>query len=86
MAYFGYNVLFAALIGLGAALIAVALGGRKSEVGEILLGVFAIVWFLLAVVISLGSTVRRLHDLGQSGWLAVLALSCGRGSTPKARM
>jgi len=74
MAYFGYNVLFAALIGLGAALIAVALGGRKSEVGEIVLGVFAIVWFLLAVVISLGSTVRRLHDLGQSGWLAVISL------------
>jgi uncharacterized membrane protein YhaH (DUF805 family) len=74
VAYFGYNVVFAALIGLGAALIAVALGGRKSEVGEIVLGVFAIVWFLLAVVISLGSTVRRLNDLGQSGWLAVLSL------------
>ena len=74
VAYLGYNVVLAALIGLVAALIAVALGGRKSEVGEIVLGVFAIVWFLLAVVISLGSTVRRLHDLGQSGWLAVISL------------
>jgi len=74
VAYFGYNVVLAALIGSGAAVIAVALGGRKSEVGAIVLGVFAVVWFLFAVVISLGATVRRLNDLGQSGWLAVISL------------
>ena len=72
VAYLGYNVLFAALIGLGGALIAAALGDRKSV--AIVLGVVAILWFLGSVIISLGSTVRRLHDLGQSGWLAVISL------------
>jgi uncharacterized membrane protein YhaH (DUF805 family) len=74
VANLGYNVLFAALIGLGGTLIAAALGDRKSEAVAILLGVVAIVWFLFSVIISLGSTVRRLHDLGQSGWLAVISL------------
>jgi uncharacterized membrane protein YhaH (DUF805 family) len=74
VAYLGYNVLFAALIGLGGTLFAAALGNRKSEVVAVVLGLVAIVWLLSAVVISLGSTVRRLHDLGQSGWLAVISL------------
>ena len=74
VANLAYNVLFAALIGLGGALITAAMGGRKSEVVAIVLGVIAIVWFLFSVLISLGSTVRRLNDLGQSGWLAVISL------------
>jgi uncharacterized membrane protein YhaH (DUF805 family) len=74
VAYLGYNVLFVVLIGLGAALNAAGQGDRKSQVGAIVLSVVIIVWFLLSFVISLGSTVRRLHDLGQSGWLAVLTV------------
>jgi hypothetical protein len=67
VAYLGYTVVFAALIGLVGTLIMAALGGRKSEVVAIVLGVVGVLWFLGAVLISLGSTVRRLHDLGQSG-------------------
>jgi uncharacterized membrane protein YhaH (DUF805 family) len=74
VAYLGYNVLFGVLIGLGGTLIAAALGERRSEVVAIVLGVVAIVWFLSSIVISLGATVRRLNDLGQSGWLAVISL------------
>jgi uncharacterized membrane protein YhaH (DUF805 family) len=74
VAYLGYNVLVAAFLGLGGALIVAAQGGRKSEGVAIVLGVIAVLWFLLSVVISLGATVRRLNDIGQSAWLVVISL------------
>jgi uncharacterized membrane protein YhaH (DUF805 family) len=74
VAHLGYNLLGAVLIGLGAALIAAFQGDHRSEVGAIVLGAVVVVWFLLSLVISLGSMVRRLHDLGQSGWLALVSL------------
>jgi uncharacterized membrane protein YhaH (DUF805 family) len=74
VAYLGYNVLLGVVIALAATLIAAAQGDRQSQAGAIVLGVVVVVWILLSFVISLGSTVRRLHDLGQSGWLAVLTV------------
>jgi uncharacterized membrane protein YhaH (DUF805 family)/type II secretory pathway pseudopilin PulG len=73
VAHLGYNLLGGILIGLGAALMA-ALSDRKNEVGAVLFVLVVVVWFLLSLVISVGSMVRRLHDLGQSGWLALISL------------
>ena len=39
-------------------------------VGKIL----SAIWFLALLCPSLGITARRLHDLGKSGWLQLLAL------------
>ena len=59
------------LVGAGAALMAAA--GDKNKGAWIAVGLFALVWIPIAFMVSVGSTVRRLHDLGQSGWLALVS-------------
>ena len=42
----------------------------KSETNEIL----GLIFFLVTLLPTLAVTVRRLHDLGRSGWLILVAL------------
>lgn len=35
-------------------------------------GIFFLFWFLFTLLVFLSAAVRRIHDIGGSGWLAVL--------------
>jgi uncharacterized membrane protein YhaH (DUF805 family) len=73
VAYFSFVVLGLVVIGAASALMA-AVGNDKNQAPLIAIGLFALVWIPIAFIVNIGSTVRRLHDLGQSGWLALLWL------------
>lgn len=70
VAHLGFGLVGLVVFGAAAALMAAA--GDKNKGAWIALGLFALVWIPIAFMVSVGSTVRRLHDLGQSGWLAVI--------------
>jgi type IV pilus assembly protein PilA len=72
VAHLGFGVVGLVVIGVSAALLAAA-GNDKNTAAWIAVGLFAVVWIPIAFIVSVGSTVRRLHDLGQSGWLAVVS-------------
>jgi uncharacterized membrane protein YhaH (DUF805 family) len=72
VAHLGFSLLGAVLAGLGVALMA-AIGEHENERAAIAFVIFMVAWIPLAFVVSVGSTVRRLHDLGQSGWLALVS-------------
>ncbi|HUG54512.1 MAG TPA: DUF805 domain-containing protein, partial [Vicinamibacteria bacterium] len=72
VAHLGFSLLGAMVIGVVAVLLA-AVAGEDDAWAMVVVGALVLVWTPLAFAISLGSTVRRLHDLGQSGWLAVLS-------------
>jgi uncharacterized membrane protein YhaH (DUF805 family) len=75
VAHLGFVVVGLVVFGVGAALMAAA--GDKNKGAWIAIGLFALVWIPIAFIVNVGSTVRRLHDLGQSGWLAlVLFVPC----------
>jgi type IV pilus assembly protein PilA len=71
VAHLGFVVVGLVVFGVGAALMAAA--GDKNKGAWIAIGLFALVWIPIAFIVSVGSTVRRLHDLGQSGWLALVS-------------
>ena len=66
IAYFSNLVLSFGLI-FGLAIVAGVASG-KSEAAGAVAGLFMIVWGLVAVVISLGAGLRRLHDLEKPAW------------------
>jgi uncharacterized membrane protein YhaH (DUF805 family) len=72
VAHLGFVVLGLVVIGLAAAVTA-AVSSDKNQAAWIPVGVLAVVWIPIAFIVNVGSTVRRLHDLGQSGWLAVVS-------------
>lgn len=43
-------------------------------VGELLYGVFYFLYGLAVLIPGLAVTVRRLHDVGKSGWMILIAL------------
>jgi uncharacterized membrane protein YhaH (DUF805 family) len=49
-------------------------GGRTPGAAAIPLIILLVVFYLLMIVPTLAVTVRRLHDAGYSGWLALLML------------
>jgi uncharacterized membrane protein YhaH (DUF805 family) len=49
-------------------------GGRTPGAAAIPLIILLVVFYLLMIVPTLALTVRRLHDAGYSGWLALLML------------
>ena len=71
VAHLGFVVVALVVFGVGAALMAAA--GDKNKGAWIAIGLFALVWIPIAFIVNVGSTVRRLHDLGQSGWLALVS-------------
>jgi len=71
VAHLGFVLVGLVVFGVGAALMAAA--GDKNKGAWIGIGLFALVWIPIAFIVSVGSTVRRLHDLGQSGWLALVS-------------
>jgi uncharacterized membrane protein YhaH (DUF805 family) len=71
VAHLGFVLVGLVVFGAGAALMAAA--GDKNKGAWIAIGLFALVWIPIAFIVSVGSTVRRLHDLGQSGWLALVS-------------
>ena len=73
VAYLGFVVLGLVVFGAASALMA-AVGSGKNQGPVIAIGLFALVWIPISIIVSVGSTVRRLHDLGQSGWLALVWL------------
>jgi uncharacterized membrane protein YhaH (DUF805 family) len=72
VAHLGFMVLGLVVFGLAAAVTA-AVSSDKNQAAWIPVVVLAVVWIPIAFMVHVGSTVRRLHDLGQSGWLAVLS-------------
>jgi type IV pilus assembly protein PilA len=76
VAHLGFVLLGLVVLGAAAALTAAA-ADDKNQNAWIPVGILALVWIPIAFVVNVGSTVRRLHDLGQSGWLAlVLFVPC----------
>ena len=71
VAHLGFVVVALVVFGVGAALMAAA--GDKNKGAWIAVGLFGLVWIPIAFIVNVGSTVRRLHDLGQSGWLALVS-------------
>jgi uncharacterized membrane protein YhaH (DUF805 family) len=67
IAYFS-NLVLAFCVIFGLAIVAGVLGSGKSEAAAGVVGLFIMVWTLVAVVISLGAGLRRLHDLDKPGW------------------
>ncbi len=72
-------VLVLVLLGVVMAGLAAAAQGDPSGVSPammVMIGIFVI--FLLAIIIpSLAVSVRRLHDIGQSGWLVLILVIVG---------
>jgi uncharacterized membrane protein YhaH (DUF805 family) len=62
------SLLFGIVIGVGAAL------GTKSVALAAVAGLFGLVMILAVTVAGLGAVIRRVHDLGVSPWLMLLAL------------
>jgi len=79
--YWQYAMLVPMLMG-GVVGLVVALSGAmmktpdpadgQGSVGEVALGLFIIAAYLLILSISIPATVRRMHDLGRSGWWLLL--------------
>ena len=65
--FFLFNMIFAAL----ASLIDYSAGTVNYESGS---GVFQGIYSLVVLIPGLAVTVRRLHDVGKSGWMLLLAL------------
>ena len=65
--FFLFNMIFAAL----ASLIDYSAGTVNYESGS---GVFQGIYSLVVLIPGLAVAVRRLHDLGKSGWMLLLAL------------
>ena len=65
--FFLFNVIFAAL----ASLIDYSAGTANFVSGS---GLFQNIYSLLVLVPGLAVAVRRLHDVGKSGWMLLLAL------------
>jgi uncharacterized membrane protein YhaH (DUF805 family) len=62
------------LVGFGIGQVVMSAAGPDRNTSALLaVGLLALVWVPIAFVVSVGSTVRRLHDLGQSGWLALVS-------------
>jgi type IV pilus assembly protein PilA len=68
IAYFG-NIVLSVVVVLGVTLVVAALSGpRTSDAAGTAAVVLTGAWGLAAIVISLGSGIRRLHDLDKPGW------------------
>jgi len=65
--FFLFNMIFAAL----ASLIDYSAGTVNYESGS---GVFQGIYSLVVLIPGLAVAVRRLHDVGKSGWMLLLAL------------
>ena len=76
IAYLGWTFLMLVLFfGVGVAGAVLAGPGRQSQEGfQLLVGIATLLLLPFGLIISFGSAVRRLRDIGQSGWLALLLL------------
>jgi len=72
VAHLGFSMLGVVVIGLPVGLAAVA-GGDANTTVMVVVALLLLAWVPLAFAVSLGATIRRLHDLGQSGWLALVS-------------
>jgi uncharacterized membrane protein YhaH (DUF805 family) len=66
-------VLLGLIVFGGAMALVLLTGGEQNRSGMILVGALAVLWVPAALAVTLGSTIRRLNDLGQSPWLVLLA-------------
>lgn len=67
-----YFVLFSFLISIGLSLVDVFAFGISPMTGES--GLLSNLYSLAVLLPTLGVTVRRLHDVGKSGWYILIAL------------
>jgi uncharacterized membrane protein YhaH (DUF805 family) len=72
-----YGVLFiTAVIAMAALGAAIKAGGPTSaDTAAPAVGLVALLWFAVSFVPGLALTVRRLHDLGISGWWLLIGLA-----------
>jgi uncharacterized membrane protein YhaH (DUF805 family) len=70
-AEYWYFVLFYAIVYIVLMVVDVALGLYNIESG---FGVLSGIWALIHIVPGIGVAVRRLHDIGKSGWWYLLVL------------
>jgi uncharacterized membrane protein YhaH (DUF805 family) len=62
------GMLFGAIIGIAVAL------GMRSMAAAIVAGLIGVAWLVVMTISGLGAVVRRVHDLGVSPWLILLAM------------
>jgi uncharacterized membrane protein YhaH (DUF805 family) len=67
-----YFALFLVLVGIAASLIDLALGFVDVDSG--LPGPLSIIFTLATILPGLSVSVRRLHDIGRSGWWVLISL------------
>jgi uncharacterized membrane protein YhaH (DUF805 family) len=71
IARLGFGLLGVLVLG-GAMALVMLTGGERNRTGLILVGALLLLWVPVALAVTLGSTIRRLNDLGQSPWLVLL--------------
>ncbi len=71
--WIGSLVLYLVFLGISLSLFFLCTGGFLS--GAMVKGAFAVIGILgvLLTIVALGMAVRRLHDIGKSGWLVLLS-------------
>jgi len=76
VAYFGQMFVTIVLFtGLGIVSALLSGPGRSGQdAGAVVTGIGALLVLPFTIILAFGSAVRRLHDIGQSGWLALLLL------------
>jgi uncharacterized membrane protein YhaH (DUF805 family) len=75
-----WGLILLALIGLGFILGNVGRGAVVPNVIDYLFGIVVIILLVVTAIFSVGFLIRRFHDVGQSGWFALLTLIPGAGS------
>jgi type IV pilus assembly protein PilA len=76
VAYFGQMfVTMVLFMGVGVVSALLSGPGRSGQdAGAVVTGIGVLLVLPFTIIIAFGSAVRRLHDIGQSGWLALLLL------------
>jgi len=71
---YGWFFVFAAVVGVIAAILDIMIGGINPYTGMANSSVFVLIAGLALIAPSVSAASRRAHDFGQSGWLAVLTV------------
>jgi uncharacterized membrane protein YhaH (DUF805 family) len=66
-----FNALIGAVVGMIAAVMFTTT--RSSYIGVVIYGLLCL-YFLAALIPSLAVSVRRLHDIGMTGWMLLIGL------------
>jgi uncharacterized membrane protein YhaH (DUF805 family) len=71
---YGWFFVFAAVVGIVAAILDIMIGGINPYTGMANSTIFVLIAGLALVAPTISAASRRAHDFGQTGWLAVLTV------------